>query len=192
MTQDSTEFYLYVRSEFNDNDYLAINYLTNEGTDNLLIDERRDDLIDNDGDWDPQFDDVGIDGKPATGDAGEGDGIPTPGTADLPGEPNIDQVDVDESDQIGLTSFKFYRYGTLTYSNDDQMWDFSRPGYFDNSTVEIADHDYVFSSGYFPLRPGQKEFFSVALIYGWDEVDIVIKMWYKRYMIQTITLQLHR
>jgi hypothetical protein len=173
MTQDSTEFYLYVRSEFNDNDYLAINYLTNEGIDNLLIDERRDDLIDNDGDWDPQFDDVGLDGKPATGDAGEGDGIPTPGTADLPGEPNIDQVDVDESDQIGLTSFKFYRYGTLTYSNDDQMWDFSRPGYFDNSTVEIADHDYVFSSGYFPLRPGQKEFFSVALIYGWDEVDIV-------------------
>ncbi|MEW6194063.1 MAG: hypothetical protein AB1521_02785 [Bacteroidota bacterium] len=173
VTQDSLEFYLYVRSEYNQKDYLSFNYFTGEGIENLLIDERRDDELDNDGDWDSQFDDVGIDGKPATGDTGEGDGLPTPGTSELPGEPNVDQVDVDESDQIGLTSFKFYRYSTLTYSNDDQMWEFSRPGYFDNTTTEIADHDYVFSSGYFPLRPGQKEFFSVAMVYGWDEVDIL-------------------
>ncbi|MCF8265205.1 MAG: hypothetical protein K9I99_11960 [Melioribacteraceae bacterium] len=172
-TQDSLEYFLYLRSEFNDQDYLAVNYLTGDGADNPLIDERRDDQIDNDGDWDSQFDDVGLDGKPGTGDQGEGDGVPTPGYGDLPGEPSIDQVDVDESDQIGLTSFKFYRYSTLTYSNDDQMWDFSRPGYFDNSTVEVADHDYVFSSGYFPLRPDQEEFFSIALIYGWNEVDIL-------------------
>jgi len=172
-TQDEVEFFLYIRSEFNDQDYLAINYLTDEGTENLLIDERRNDEIDNDNDWDSQFDDVGIDGKPGTGDEGEGDGVPTPGYGDLPGEPNIDKVDVDESDQIGLTSFKFYRYGTLTYSNDDQMWDFSLPGYFDNSTTERADHDYVFASGYFPLRPQSEEFFSIANIYGVNEVDIL-------------------
>lgn len=172
-TQDSIKYYLYIRSEYNKKDYMGVDYVTGNGLDNKMIDERRDDKIDNDGDWDAQFDDVGIDGKPGTGDEGEGDGLPTPGNNDLPGEPNVDQVDVDESDQIGLTAFKFYRYSTLTYSNDDQMWQFSRPGYFDNVTTEIADHDYVFSSGYFPLRPEQKEFFSVAMIYGWDEQDIL-------------------
>lgn len=173
VTQDSVEYFLYIRSQFNDQDYLGINYFSGEGTDNPLIDEKRDDGIDNDGDWDSQFDDVGLDGKPGTSDEGEGDGQPTPGRDDLPGEPNIDKVDVDESDQIGLTSFKFYRYGTLTYSNDDQMWDFSRPGYFDNTTTERADHDYVFASGYFPLRPQAEEFFSIATVYGVNEVDIL-------------------
>ncbi len=172
-TQDSISYFLYVKSEYNNQDYRAKDYVTGDGLGNLMIDERRNDGLDNDADWDSQFDDVGLDGKPGTGDRGEGDGSPTPGEGELPGEPNVDIVDVDESDQIGLTSFKFYRYGTLTYSNDDQMWDFSRPGYFDNRTTEIADYDYVFSSGYFPLRPGQKEFFSIAMVYGWDEVDIL-------------------
>ncbi|RJP73161.1 MAG: hypothetical protein C4539_01955 [Ignavibacteriales bacterium] len=172
-TQDSVSFYLYIRSEYNDKDYLAVDYFSGAGLENTLIDERRDDGIDNDYDWDSKLDDVGLDGKPGTGDQGEGDGVPTPGVGDLPGESNVDLVDVDESDQIGLTSFKFYRYGTLTYSNDDQMWEYSRPGYFDNKTTETADYDYVFSSGYFPLQPDQKEFFSITLIYGWDETDII-------------------
>ncbi|MFZ4622468.1 MAG: hypothetical protein ACOYNS_18030 [Bacteroidota bacterium] len=171
--QDSVKQYLYIRSPRNNQDYLSKDYITGVGSANYLIDERRDDKLDNDGDWDLQFDDVGLDGKPGTGDQGEGDGVPTAGIGELPGEPNIDIVDVDESDQIGLTSFKFYRYGTLTYSNDDQMWDFSRPGYFDTKTTETADYDYVFSSGFFPLRPNQKEFFSLALLYGWDETDIL-------------------
>jgi hypothetical protein len=178
-TQDSLTYFLYIRSQYNNQDYLAKDYVTGAGLSNLMIDERRDDGIDNDGDWNVQLDDVGLDGKPGTGDAGEGDGQPTSGyRADgtdtgLPGEPDIDKTDIHESDQIGLTSFKFYQYGTLTYSNDDQMWDFSRPGYFDNRTTQIADYDYVFSSGYFPLRPSQKEFFSIALVYGWDEIDIL-------------------
>ena len=173
MTPDSVKYFLYIKSDVNNRDYLAIDYFTGAGTANLLIDERRDDGLDNDGDWNSQFDDVGLDGKPATGDYGEGDGVPTPGTSELPGEPNVDRVDVDESDQIGLTSFKFYKYSSLTYSNDDQMWDYSRPGYFDNKTTERADYDYVFASGYFPLRPEQKEFFSLAMLYGWDETDIL-------------------
>jgi hypothetical protein len=172
-TQDSVKYFLYIKSQYNNQDYLAKDYITGSGLSNLMIDERRDDGLDNDGDWNPQFDDVGMDGKPGTGDEGEGDGKPTAGRGDLPGEPNIDVTDVDESDQIGLTSFKFYRYGSLLYSNDDQMWNFSNPGYFDNKTTEIADYDYVFSSGFFPLRPSQKEFFSITLIYGWDETDIL-------------------
>jgi len=173
MTQDSVEYYLYLRSEYNDLDYLSVDYLTGNGLGNLLIDERRDDGIDNDGDWDPDFDDVGIDGKPGTGDMGEGDGIPTPGSGNLPGEPNIDQVDVDESDQIGLTSFKFYLYGDVIYSNDDQMWDISQPGFFDTQSTEVGDHDYIFSCGYFPMLRMQEEFLSITLLYGEDETDIL-------------------
>ncbi len=172
-TQDSVRFNLYIRSEANNQDYLAVDYFSGNGLQNLMIDERRDDGIDNDNDWNSEIDDVGLDGKPGTGDTGEGDGFPTPGEGDLPGEPNIDAVDVDESDQIGLTSFKFYQYGALSYKTDPQMWEFSRPGYFDVSTTEVADHDYVFTSGYFPLKPNQDEFFSIAMIYGEDEIDII-------------------
>ncbi|NUQ80412.1 MAG: hypothetical protein HUU10_02280 [Bacteroidetes bacterium] len=171
--KDSVEYFLYIRSDYNKRDYLAIDYFTGSGLNNRMIDERRDDGIDNDGDWDIRFDDVGLDGKVGTGDEGEGDGRPTPGNNDLPGEPNIDRVDVDESDQIGLTSFKFYVYGALTYSNDDQMWAYSNPGFFDFKTTVVADHDYVFSSGYFPLKAGREEFFSVALLFGVDEFDII-------------------
>ena len=60
-------------------------YINEIGLNDAMIDEARDDGIDNDGDWDIEFDDVGSDGKPGTGDFGEGDGIPTLG------EPNFDR-----------------------------------------------------------------------------------------------------
>ncbi|MCK5077902.1 MAG: hypothetical protein KAR38_16085, partial [Calditrichia bacterium] len=170
---DSITYYLYIQDPvYNNQNYLSKDYFTGLGLDNLMIDERRDDGIDNDGDWDPDYDDTGLDGKPGTGDFGEGDGQPTPGQGDLPGESNIDITDVSESDQIGLTSFIFYEYGSITYSNDEDMWEKSYPGFFDGH-LENVDADYIFSCGYFPLKPEQKEFFSVAMIYGWDEQDII-------------------
>jgi len=170
---DSMTYYLYIRDpKYNNRDYLAKDYLTGEGLANLMIDERRDDGIDNNNDWDANTDDVGLDGKSGTGDAGEGDGQPTAGQGNLPGEPNVDRTDVDESDQIGLTSFIFYEYGAITYSNDAQMWDVSRPGFFDGH-LENVDADYIFSCGYFPLLPGLEESFSVAMIYGEDQADIL-------------------
>jgi hypothetical protein len=166
-------FYLYIRNDvYNKKDYLARDFRTGEGLSNKMIDERRDDGVDNDGDWDAMNDDVGLDGAEGTGDEGEGDGLPTPGRGELPGEQHIDRVDVDESDQIGLTSFIFYEYGSLVYSNDDQIWQSSRPGFFD-SHLENVDADYIYASGYFPLLPGQKEGFSVAQVYGEDEQDIL-------------------
>ena len=36
-----------------------------------MIDESRSNGIDDDGDWDPEKDDVGVDGVPNTGDFGE-------------------------------------------------------------------------------------------------------------------------
>lgn len=170
---DSVYYYLYIRNTtYNDQDYLSVDYTTGAGLFNTMIDERRDDGIDNDGDWDPNIDDTGLDGKPGTGDQGEGDGLPTPGFGNLPGETNVDKTDVDESDQIGLTSFIFYEYGTVLYYDDDQMWEISRPGFFDGHLTNV-DADYVFSTGYFPLLSEQSEFFSLAMIYGWDEEDIV-------------------
>ncbi|NOZ60304.1 MAG: hypothetical protein GXO74_01345 [Calditrichaeota bacterium] len=173
ITETGEVYYLYLQDPvYNKQEYLSKDFLTGEGLANLLIDERRDDGIDNDRDWDPQSDDVGLDGAEGTGDYGEGDGLPTPGTGDLPGEPNIDRVDVNESDQIGLTSFVFYEYGDITYSNDDQVWLVSRPGYFDGH-LENVDADYLFATGYFPLLPGQREAFSVGMVYGWNEAHII-------------------
>ncbi|MCA0444604.1 MAG: T9SS type A sorting domain-containing protein [Bacteroidetes bacterium] len=171
--KDSVSYFLYIKSDYNNQDYLAIDYFTGEGKNNRLIDERKDDGIDNDGDWNNSFDDLGIDGKPNTYDSGEGDGVPTPGTSSQPGEPNIDQTDSDESDQIGLTGLRSYIYSALTYSNDEQLWEFSRPGVFNNSTIGQADYDYLFSTGYFPLKPNNVGRMSVALIFANDEQDIL-------------------
>ncbi len=103
-----------------------------------ILNETRDDGIDNDKDWigfsdingngkwdadqnEPLNDDLGLDGVGPlddgyTGpDQGEGDGLPTSGAypiaTEFPGEPNIDKTDKDESDQIGLTAVSIYRLG---------------------------------------------------------------------------------
>ncbi|MDK9700510.1 MAG: hypothetical protein OEM52_10240 [bacterium] len=143
------------------------NYVNNLGILDRMIDEARDDGIDNDMDWSAAIDDVGEDGKPATGDTGEGDGVPTAG------EPNFDQTDVDESDQIGLTSFEYFSPPTgLRMHDDDGIWDRMSPGRFDNTSPNPEDGDFIYGSGYFPLLPGQTERFSMALLFGEDLQDI--------------------
>ena len=152
-----------------------INYLTGNGTDNLLMDEGRNDGIDNDGDWNAATDDVGLDGQPDTGDEGEGDGIPTSGfrigaggeaiDTGLPGEPNIDKTDIDESDQIGLTSFFFFQpFNLVRLFNDNQLWETLRPGFFDDG-LENADGDFIYGTAYFPLKPQQTERISLAFFF---------------------------
>jgi len=65
---------LYIRDlKYNNRDYLCKDYISGQGLANPMIDERRDDGVDNDADWDPNTDDVGLDGKSGTGDFGEGD-----------------------------------------------------------------------------------------------------------------------
>jgi len=145
-------------------------YVNNLGLNDPMIDEARDDLIDNDGDWNFEFDDVGADGKPNTNDPGEGDGMPTTG------EPNFDQTDVDESDQLGLTSFQYFvPAGDITMSDDVDMWSRMKPGFYDvpasivgNVAIRGEDGDFIFGSGYFPLLPGKTERFSLALGFGED------------------------
>ncbi len=151
-----------------------VDYFSGIGSSNSLIDESREDGIDNDGDWNIETDDVGIDGMPGSGDLGEGDGIPTSGIGtDLPGEPNIDKTDIDESDQIGLSSFYYFSFGIGPQMNDDpRLWKEMLPGYFNNS-IQNTDADFLFSSGYFPLRADQTERFSVALLFGDNLPDLV-------------------
>ncbi|GAB4363073.1 MAG: hypothetical protein Kow0042_00660 [Calditrichia bacterium] len=131
-----------------------------------MIDERRDDLLDNDLDWDAERDDVGADGLAGTGDRGEGDGLPTPG------EPNFDATDKDESDQIGLTAFDVFYIGTgVTFDKDKVIWDRVSYSHFDTQ-LQNGNIAFLYGSGLFPLRPGQTERFSVCLVFGENLEDI--------------------
>ena len=144
------------------------NYVTGLGVNDPMIDERRNDGIDNDNDWNADYDDVGADGLDGTGDRGEGDGRPTTG------EPNFDQTDVDESDQIGLTSFEYFTPANeFSMADDEDLWARLSPGYFkvpasivNNLPERGEDGDFIYGSGYFPLRAGETQRFSLALVYG--------------------------
>jgi hypothetical protein len=175
--------------------YLGFAYLESpgnpfDGIDNDrdgMIDERRDDNIDNNHNWipytdlngngkwdsdEPLNDDVGRDGLGPwdldyTGpDQGEGDGLPTHG------EPHFDETDKDESDQIGLTSVTL---GTLADKgptglwpkNDNVVWQSMNNGFVDTSVANV-NIQMVFASGPFILGKGLRERFSMALIMGND------------------------
>lgn len=150
-------------------DNLSVAFL-DEGIDEM-IDESRNDGIDNDGDWDPLSDDVGLDGAPGTGDVGEGDGKPTSGVGTpFPGEPNIDKTDVSEADQIGLTNVQYLPAGAINFSTtpDIFFWaSFMLPGSFvDPSLIGTGEYDLFVSSGVFPMRAGQIERISYAVVFG--------------------------
>lgn len=114
---------------------------------------------------------------PQTGDTGENDGVPTLG------EPNFDRTDVDESDQIGLTSFQYFTPARdVDLSDDERLWRSLSPGLFEvpesiqnNKPIQGEDGDFFYGSGYFPLLAGETKWFSLALVYGeggGPEVDI--------------------
>ncbi len=153
----------------------------------LMVNERRDDNIDNDEDWtpftdlngngqwdvgEPLNDDLGADGvgpfdlQYKGPDEGEGDGKPTHG------EPNFDETDKDESDQIGLTGVALNVLGDkgptgVWPKNDDVMWRRMNFGFVD-TLVQNTNIGIVFASGTFPLEKGQRERFSMGLTHGLD------------------------
>lgn len=140
--------------------------------------------------WDigePLNNDVGADGLGPFAlnypgpDSGEGDGLPTNG------EPNYNELDVDESDQIGLTGFDlntrpFYESGD-NLRDDTWLFErieatlFSNPDYVEPPTVVANEPFILFTSGEVELfsesNPGAKstDFFSTAWIFGEDEGD---------------------
>jgi hypothetical protein len=141
---------------------------------------------DEDMDWNPEFNDVGADGVAETGDTGELDGLPTEG------EPNFDRTDLNESDQIGLTGFKMNRIragvgnpdpttdGILFYTENnnwpqrlyEKFTDPFEPARFDSALASNYNIGFLFASGPFQLRAGQRERFSLALGYGADLTEL--------------------
>jgi hypothetical protein len=137
---------------------------------------------DEDMDWIADVHDTGADGLLDTGDAGEGDGIPTEG------EPNFDRTDLNESDQIGLTGFKINRIkpgqGNPNQETDDILFFTQRENWPQRLYEQFTDPDpnvrfgepvaenynigFLFASGPFTLRAGQRERFSLALAFGAD------------------------
>lgn len=155
----------------------------NDGIDNDgdgKIDERQDDGIDNDGDWNSETDDVGVDGIPNTNDTGERDGLPTKGlklpdgTPDplYPGEPNFEYTDLDEADQIGLTSFNSWTWNQDKISNDESMWYRNVPSNF-GDIQQNTDIVFIFGSGYISLKKGETKRISMAFLFGQDLNDLL-------------------
>jgi hypothetical protein len=145
--------------------YKSKNYFTGAGFENRMLDERRDDGIDNDGDWDSSTDDVGADGL-APGvrgypgpDTGEKDGVPTSG------EPHFDKTDIDESDQLGLTNVNNYEWTSVNQYDDENYWNIMIPGIFTGTTL-VGNYEVEFASGYFPLPSGTIERISMANVMG--------------------------
>lgn len=117
----------------------------------------------------PLNDDVGADGLGPnnTGypgpDAGEADGQPTAG------EPNFDALDKDESDQIGLTGFSVFDVHRYELTDDEENWRiFSQalPPLNDVLLEGGRNLGMFFSSGPFPLKAGQTERFSMAMLFA--------------------------
>ncbi len=145
-----------------------------------MVDESRSNGIDDDGDWNPEKHDVGLDGLPNTGDEGEGDGIPTAGDPfdiRIPGEPNFEWTDLDEADMLGLTGFKSPPFLAQNAARNDQYFyeNFLIPGEFDttNSTVS-GDYIFLYSSGAFDFPAGEARRFSIALLVGQDQEDLTL------------------
>jgi hypothetical protein len=149
-----------------------INYFTGAGLDNKLIDERRDDGIDNDADWNALLDDTGADGASDTGDPGERDGQPTAG------EPHFDKTDISETDMIGLTSFNMYAWTSFAQSDDEAVWAKVRPGQL-TETMTRANTELFWGAGYFPMQPGFTQRFSMGLVLGFGLEELTTN---KRYM----------
>ncbi len=173
--------------------YTACKFLESPGNSNDgknndgdgLVDESQTNGIDDDNDWNPATDDVGIDGVPETNDFGENDGIPTPGvklpdgTVDAlrPGEPNFELTDLDESDQIGLTAFRSWRWTEYRLSDDEVTWNFLDSGFVNNAIPNYSDVIFLYGSGRIRLNKsgtdGSIKRFSIALLMGADLNDLL-------------------
>jgi len=155
------------------------NWFTGAGLSNLMIDERRDDGIDNNNNWDPETDDVGLDGDRTYFDTGQNDGQPTSGwqngvDTEQPGEPHIDKTDIHESDMIGLTAFDLTDpWDVVPLSDEVAVWESIRPGHLESYTPESNNTDCNFGSGFFALKPEQIERFSVSFILSYSRDGVI-------------------
>ncbi|MBP7460973.1 MAG: hypothetical protein KBA26_06755 [Candidatus Delongbacteria bacterium] len=129
---------------------------------------------DDDQDWNAETDDVGADGLGPNDadypgpDQGEGDGLATLG------EPNFEITDNDESDQIGLTSFRADVYPEINGKDDELLWTWTAPASMESFLIpkQTVDLTFLYGSGYFPLHAGETRKFAIAMLFGEDQDDI--------------------
>ncbi|MBM2841542.1 MAG: hypothetical protein HW412_2070 [Bacteroidetes bacterium] len=146
--------------------------------------------LNNNGLWDEGEslnDDVGSDGLgPFDGaypgpdaDGSQGDGKPEQG------EPSFGILDKDESDQIGLTGFRIFPVHFYELHNDEQNWQvlttpIDTTGFQQLNDVNLgmffsagARPQGTFPGNLFPLRQQATERFSMALLFGDNQDDLV-------------------
>jgi hypothetical protein len=136
---------------------------------------------DENGNWRPDKDDVGLDGIPATGDFGEGNAKPDIGydaNGNLTAEPNFGIRDVNESDQIGLTSFVAQLAASPNFPNNDVL--FTQQLSSDSIAIDQAyfrtagDNEFLYGSGPFALESNGTQRFSIALMMGENLADLLL------------------
>ncbi len=155
--------------------YLGIKFLdmpgnAMDGMDNDadgLVDESRDNGIDDDGDWNPATDDVGGDGVSGTFDAGEADGVPTAG------EPNFDKTDRDESDELDINTVRFFHIHDYQLTDDEENWEVFTSGEIDTNSSGDGNVGSFIISESFPLASGETTYFSFAVVLGEDLNDML-------------------
>lgn len=138
---------------------------------------------DEDGDWDVTKDDIGVDGilNPNAPDFGEGNGVPDQLFENgvwKGSEPNFGFRDVNESDQIGLKSFWALEFGGANRpKNDILMYDKITSDTSDVSLLyppTTGDNIFLYGSGPFNLQHGDRQRFSIALLFGMDLNDLLL------------------
>lgn len=142
---------------------------------------------DEDGDWNKETDDLGVDGIFGTGDFGEGNGVPDQlfgADGEWKGsEPNFGIRDVNESDQIGLRSFWSLSWGGNNRPKNDNLMYNSIASEFDTAALanlyttdpnNLGDYIFLYGSGPFDMHPGHRERFSIALLMGSDLKDLLL------------------
>jgi hypothetical protein len=138
---------------------------------------------DENGNWDPTRDDVGIDGIAGTHDFGEGNGVPDQLIgADgkwLGSEPNFGFRDVNESDQIGLNSFWALEFGGDNRPKNDVLM-YDKMSAMDSTALGLlyppktGDNIFLYGCGPFSLHQGDRQRFSIALMMGQTLADLLL------------------
>ena len=149
-----------------------------------LVDESQANGKDDDGDWNPELDDIGLDGLApgAIGypgpdkDGTEGNGKPDADYAAGVAEPNYEMSDNSESDQLGLTSFTAAAYPGILLDNDESVWLQTLPGNF-SDIGQTVDLTFLYATAYFELPPlgdpNNQRKFAIALVMGEDYQDLL-------------------
>ncbi|NOY78926.1 MAG: hypothetical protein GXO76_13770 [Calditrichaeota bacterium] len=134
--------------------------------------------LNHNGKWDsnePLNDDVGTDGigpfdEGYTGpdaDGTQGNGRPDQG------EPDFGITDLNESDQIGLTGWRIFPVHYYIWTQDERDWkSFIQAPPPHSEILKPPNLANYFASGPFPMKPGQTERFSIALLFGQDFDDL--------------------